>query len=309
MIRAGLLFPGQGAQYVGMGADLYRGSAVFRHAFDGVCQAAGMDLGDVCFRGTRIDETALTQPAIYAVSVSTLAVLLDMGVVPERCAGLSLGEYGALACAGVFDLFAGAKLVKRRGELMGALDGTGGLAAVAGLTGDEVEALRARHFEGRRLYIANHNLPTQLVVGGEPALLESFCRLALERGAKIAKPLRTSGPFHTPMMRTAGEALGRELAAVSFEDPRCEVYANVLGAPYRAGADAAGLLARQVSEPVRWLDCLDGMLRSDLLIEVGPGAVLTGMVRRLDRRKRCVTVGTVEEAAALGDMLGRKDDR
>jgi [acyl-carrier-protein] S-malonyltransferase len=194
MIRAGLLFPGQGAQWAGMGADLYRESVVFRHMFDGVCQATGMDLGDVCFLGTRIDETALTQPAIYAVSVSILAVLLEMGVVPERCAGLSLGEYGALTCAGVFDPFTGAKLEKRRGELMGALDGTGGLAAIAGLTEDEVEALRARYFEGRRLYIANRNLPTSRWWAVSRRCWNRSAALRWNAGPKSPNPFGQAGP-------------------------------------------------------------------------------------------------------------------
>lgn len=307
MLKAGLLFPGQGAQYAGMGAEFYSYSETFKKTFDRIGEAAGMDLKAVCFEGKGIDETARTQPAIYAVSVATLALLQELGVEAERCAGLSLGEYPALACAGVFDAADGAALVRRRGELMGAFDGTGGLAAVAGLTFGQIAGLLERDFAGRNLFISNYNLPEQLVVGGEAGLLEPFCALALETGAKIAKPLRTSGPFHTPMMGKAGDGLREYLSGRAFNDPRCEVYSNVLGAPY-PGASAVGeLLARQVSERVQWLDCLRGMAASDLLVEVGPGTALSGMVRRLDRAKPSLSVQRPEDLGAVTEWLnGRK---
>lgn len=307
MIRVGILFPGQGAQSPGMGAAFYGYSEAFKKTFDRIAEAAEMDLRSVCFDGENIDLTACTQPAIYAVSVSIYAMLRDMGIEIERCAGLSLGEYPALHAAGVFDVQSGAALVKKRGELMSAFDGTGGLAAVVGLTYDQVEALRLEHFDGRNLFISNYNLPTQLVVGGELTLINDFCSVALESGAKIAKPLKTSGPFHTPMLREAGEGLRSFLAGYHLSAPQREVYSNVKGAAYEEGDDIASLLARQVSEPVRWLHCMQAMMDSDVLIEVGPGATLSGMVKRLDRRKGCVSINTIDDITGLMKRLEGKD--
>ncbi len=308
MTELGFLFPGQGAQAAGMGEELYRSDAAFRDTFDAVCEAASMDLRAVCFQGEHIDETAYTQPALYAVSVSTLMALQAAGVFPARCAGLSLGEYAALVAAGAVDIATGATLVRRRGELMSTMDGAGGLAVAAGLPREQVCEIIERHFAGRRLYLANDNLPAQQVVGGKAELLDEFCRLALKAGAALARRLNTSGPFHTPMMRGAGDELLSFMHTHSaFSVPAVTVYSNVLGAPYGADDDIAALLARQVYEPVRWRECLKGMMTSDRLLEVGPGGTLGGMVRRMDRRKPCLSVCTpagLEAAAALAD---RKD--
>ncbi|NLG36395.1 MAG: ACP S-malonyltransferase [Clostridiales bacterium] len=308
MTDIGFLFPGQGAQTAGMGEELYRSDAAFRDTFDAVCEAVSMDLRAVCFKGERIDETAFTQPALYAVSVSTLMSLRAAGVVPARCAGLSLGEYAALAAAGALDIMTGARLVRRRGELMGRMDGAGGLAVAAGLPRERVCELVERHFAGRRLYLANDNLPAQQVVGGETELLDEFCRLALEAGAALARPLNTSGPFHTPMMRGAGdELLSFMNNNIVFSAASVTVYSNVLGAPYGAEDDIAALLARQVYEQVRWRECLEGMMASDRLLEVGPGSTLGGMARRMDRRKPCLPVCTPAGLEAAAALVNRKE--
>jgi [acyl-carrier-protein] S-malonyltransferase len=289
-LEIGLLFPGQASQYPGMGKELYATFPAARAVFEEASRATGMDLAELCFRGTEEDLklTENTQPAIFAVSVAAYRVLeAETGIRPLCAAGHSLGEYSALVAAGVLALGDAARVLRSRGRYMqeAVAVGEGAMAAVIGLSQDAVEAACRAAAGNGVAEPANYNGGEQIVISGSAPAVAAACEAAKAAGAKRALPLPVSAPFHCSLMRPAADRLAPELRAVPENPSRFPVIANVTAAPYAEGAGAAELLIRQVVAPVRWEACVKRMraMGAKAFIEVGPGKVLSGLMRRIER--------------------------
>ncbi len=297
-MRLGFLYAGQGSQHPGMGADLYEAFPAFREVFD---QAdLDFDLKSTAFTDPlgQLDQTRYTQPCMVAFAVGLTAVLRERGIVPAAAAGLSLGEYAALHAAGVLDGQTAIRTVAFRGAAMerAAAGVESAMIAVLGLGREPLEAVCREASTKGTVVIANYNCPGQLVIGGERSAVEAAVALAKERGAKRCMPLRTSGPFHTPLMAPAGRELADYFQTVTFHAPEIPVLFNCLGGPRQEGDAIADLLVRQVQSSVYMEDCIRAMaaLGLDGIIEIGPGKVLSGFVRKTAPE---VPVCAVETAA------------
>lgn len=301
-MKTAFLFPGQGSQSPGMGSDLYLSNSRYRETFDRCEAGAGIDLKSACFKGEGMDESSVIQAAIYSHSLATLRALEDQGVQADMFAGLSLGEYTALAASGVLMDAQGASIVRRRGATMdGAVPpGTGGMLSVVGLTLEQVEGA-IKPFSN--VFIANHLSETQMTLGGLLTELAG-AKAALEAaGARMAVMLAMKGPSHCPLLNQAAERFAAELAGELIGEPCATVYSNVLGAPYPIDADYRALLCAQMNTRVRWHDCVESMIASGVtrFIEIGPGGVLTKMLKR--RVGREIQLFSVQDEASLEAFL------
>lgn len=298
------LFPGQGSQTVGMGADLCARFPRARAIFAAADEALAFPLSRLCFAGP-LDEltlTANTQPALLTVSCAIARVLEDdFGVHPAWVAGHSLGEFSALVTAGSLVFADAVRIVRERGRAMqdAVPPGVGAMAAILGLDHAAVDAICVDAAEGDVVSAANLNGGGQIVVAGHRAAVERAIRLAGERGARRALPLPVSAPFHCALMAPAADRLAAALAALTVTAPRCPVVTNVEAAPCTDPARTKELLVRQVVHPVRWEESMQTLagLGCTAAIEVGPGRVLTGLVKRIAPAIRC-TPGEDPEAAA-----------
>lgn len=298
-----LLCPGQGAQRVGMGKDLAERFPPAREVFEAVDEALGFRLSHLAWNGPEADLT-LTHNAQPAILSHTLAVhaVAHGRLQPVAAAGHSLGEYSAYATAGSLTLADAARLVRRRGELMLEVGQgrPGTMAAVLGLPGDAVaQACREATVEGEVAVAANFNAPDQTVISGDPAAVERAGERCKAAGAKRVLPLKVSGAFHSPLMAPAQDELKAELERVRFADPRFPVIANATGAPARDAGTARRLLGAQLTAPVRWVD---GMRTAAELaagdvrfLEMGPGNVLTGLVKRILPQAAALSLATADE--------------
>jgi [acyl-carrier-protein] S-malonyltransferase len=293
MPRTAFLFPGQGAQTVGMAGELCGKLPAAKDLFDRASAVLGYDLLAVCVNGPaeRLNATDVSQPAIFVASLAALEQLtatdpaaLD-GV--EATAGLSLGEYTALAFAGAIGFEDGVRVVKARGEAMqAAADATpGGMASVLGLEVPEVEALVAEARGAGPLEVANLLCPGNTVVSGAAAAIDEVCKLADARGLRTVR-LAVAGAFHTALMKPADEALAAALAGASWAAPRVPVWSNVDARPHTDPAEIAPLLVKQVLRPVRWEETVRGLLAAgvEVFYEIGPGRVLAGLLKRVHRK-------------------------
>jgi [acyl-carrier-protein] S-malonyltransferase len=297
------MFPGQGAQRVGMGKDLAERFGEARGAFAEIDDALGAPLSRIMWEGPE-EELTLThnaQPAILAHSAAVLAVLGSS--LPSRgaAAGHSLGEYSAHVAAGTLSASDAARLVRRRGDLMYAAgqQRPGAMAAVLGLATAEVEAAcNAASSEGGVAVAANLNAPDQTVISGDPPAVSRAGEQCKARGAKRVVPLKVSGAFHSPLMAPAVDGLLEALAAAVFKDPSFPVIANASGEAVRTGVDAKRLLADQLTAPVRWVACMQtaaALVRGARFVEVGPGSVLSGLLKRIVPGAETLTLGTAVE--------------
>jgi [acyl-carrier-protein] S-malonyltransferase len=310
------VFPGQGSQRVGMGKDLARVYPVARTAFEEAEDVLGIALRRLCFEGPedRLRLTANAQPALLAVGVATLRVLeTHTGASPALVAGHSLGEYTALVCAGVMRFEDALRVVRRRGELMqqAVAPGVGGMTAVLGLGRDVVTQLCGEAAGDWPLEVANENAPTQFVVAGAGEALERLLPLVRQRGG-MSVPLNVSAPFHCALMRPAAEQLRAELRTIRFSPPRLPVIGNVLARPYQPGEDVAELLARQVVSPVRWTESVRELKARSAreVLEVGPGQVLTRLVRQAEPDLACENVETSQDVCRVAARTaGRRAPR
>jgi [acyl-carrier-protein] S-malonyltransferase len=301
MAKIGLLFPGQGAQSVGMGRALDAERPAARALFDRANDLLGFDLRRLCFEGPAeaLEATDVSQPAIF---VASLAALEDLRAtqpeVVEQCAGaagLSLGEYTALVFAGALDFEAGLRVVRLRGQAMqAAAQATpGGMTSVLGLDEAKVDQLCARLAPHGRVWKANLLGPGNVALSGERVALAHIEPIASELGAMKVVPLAVAGAFHTPLMKPADARLAEALAAADVRAPRVPVYSNVSAAPHEADPDAIRrTLAEQVTRGVRWEESMRRMLADgfDTFYEVGPGRVLTGLLKRIDRKVPCTPI-------------------
>jgi [acyl-carrier-protein] S-malonyltransferase len=305
-----LLFPGQGSQEVGMGRDVCEASPAARAVYERADAVLGFALSRLCFEGPEeeLRRTEIQQPALLATSMALLRALEEQAEpAPAIVLGHSLGEYSALVAAGALSLEDGVALVHARGRFMqeAVPQGRGAMAALLGIGAEPVaEACRRAAAEtGAVVAPANLNAPEQTVIAGERAAVERAIALAKEAGAKRAVALPVSAPFHCALMRPAAEKLAAELARVRFATPRIPVITNVEAEPNQDAARIPALLERQVTAPVRFVECVRKLvaLGTTRVLEVGPGAVLSGLVARIERGVARVNVGSlaqVREAAA-----------
>lgn len=294
-----IMFPGQGSQSVGMGKDVAEASPAAAEIFRRADAALGFALSKICFEGpeSSLAQTDIQQPAIFITSVAIWEALLETGATAEdlmgASAGLSLGEYTALYAAGSIGFEDGVKLVRRRGELMqAAAEATpSGMASVIGGDSAAVDALCADAAEGEVLTSANFNCPGQIVISGT----QSACARAVERASKHgvrAISLKVAGAFHSAIMATAAEQLGPVLEATPMQQPRCPVVANVNAQPHGDPSSIRLALQEQVTHAVRWQDSIESLIEKgfDRFIEVGPGRVLTGLMRKINRNVQAINV-------------------
>jgi [acyl-carrier-protein] S-malonyltransferase len=297
------LFPGQGSQYAGMGKDLAEKFPAAREVFEEADEALGFALSDLCFNGPaeQLQLTEHTQPAILTTSVAALRAIETEGFAkPDFVAGHSLGEYSALVAAGAITLGDAVRIVRARGRYMqeAVPVGTGAMAAILGASLDVVTAGCAEAAAGEVCSPANINSPAQIVIAGEAGAIDRAIELLKERGAKRAIKLNVSAPFHCEMMKPAQERLAADLANISFKDLAMPLVTNVDASVIKTGAEARDALVRQVSQPVRWLASVEFLASQGVqsFIEVGPGKVLSGLVRQINRDLRCVNI---EDEATL----------
>ncbi len=297
MSRIAFLFPGQGAQKVGMGRRLAESLPSVRDLYDRATGVLGYDLAELCFEGPaeKLDSTVCSQPALFVTSLAALESLRaespDLALSCEAAAGLSLGEYTAMVLAGVMQFEDGLALVQKRGRAMqDAADATlGGMVSILGLERVEVEKLCQEAAGGETLEVANLLCPGNIVVSGTVAACERAAEMAPSLGAMKAVPLAVAGAFHTQIMRPADERLAAALADVPMQRPKIPVVSNVDARPHDDPEEIRDLLIRQVLCPVRWEDSMRYMLSEgfDQFVEVGPGRVLRGLLRRIDRKISC----------------------
>lgn len=305
MGKIAFVFPGQGAQAVGMGKDAYDSNAAARDIFDRADAALGFSISKLSFEGPEeeLRQTANTQPALLATSIALLEAYKSHGVRPDFVAGHSLGEYSALVAAGVLGFEDAIRLVRARGQFMeqAVPSGKGAMAAVLGAERDELAALCADIASKVGLVeLANVNCPGQIVVSGSAEGVAEVGSRGKEVGAKRVIPLEVSGPFHSSLMQPAADKLSAVLAKVSFNDAAVPVVANVHAQPVTSGEDLRKLLVKQVVSPVQWEDTIKWLILDgvDTFVEIGSGSVLSGLIKKTDKSVQVVSINTA--AAAVG---------
>ncbi len=301
------LFPGQGSQAVGMGKDLADKFPIARQTFEEADEALGKKLSQLCYEGPedQLRLTENTQPAILTVSVAAWRVLKEKGLQPAFAAGHSLGEYSAHVAAGTIPFGDAVRTVRNRGKYMqeAVPVGTGAMAAILGMNAEEVSVICGKAAQGEVCEPANMNSPEQIVISGHAAAVERAVKLAQERGAKRAVMLSVSAPFHCSLMKPAQERLAADLMSLTFSQPKFPVVCNVHATPIEDAESAREALIRQVTGSVKWSDSMQWLVGRGVqtFVEVGPGKVLCGLMRQIDRSKKCVNV---EDEASLQKTFG-----
>jgi [acyl-carrier-protein] S-malonyltransferase len=308
-VTLAFLFPGQGAQRIGMGHALADAHPLAREAFETADRVLGFSLSTLCREGPaeELKKSSNTQPALLAHSVAAWRLLDAAGLAPAFVAGHSLGEYSACVAAGALEYEDALRLVRRRGELMyqAGVENPGAMAAILGLDGAAVEAVCDEASAAGIVRAANYNAPGQVVISGEVAAVDSACEIAKAKGAKRAIRLEVSGAFHSPLMGPAARGLGEALEGVTIRDARCPVIANVSAAPVRTAAEIRTSLERQLLGAVRWEATMRFLLaQGATCVELGTGTVLRGLLRALDRSAPSANVDDPESLAATLQALG-----
>ena len=298
MSKIAFIYPGQGAQKAGMGADFYEKSETARAIFDGASKRLDLDMKALCFEeNDKLDLTEYTQAALVTTCLAMTRVVNEGGLRPDITAGLSLGEYCAIAAAGGMDDLDAVRLVRKRGILMQNTvpAGEGGMCAVMGLDAGKIEEVLEK-MKGD-VTIANYNCPGQIVITGRLAAVENASVKLKEAGAKRAMMLNVSGPFHSPMLVSAGEELESELDTVSLNSLKLPYVTNVTAKKVEDIAETKGLLKEQVSSPVRWMQSMEYMLQEgvDTFVEIGPGKTLAGFLKKINREVKVYNISSWED--------------
>ena len=308
MSKVAFVFPGQGSQKVGMCKDFYDSYACAKKVFEEADDALGFSITKMCFEGPEEDLrlTKYTQPAILTCSVAALAVMREHGLECEAAGGHSLGEYSALVAADVMKLQDAVVAVHKRGEFMqeAVPVGEGAMAAVMGLTPDEIVAI-CQNVEaecGEEVQAVNFNCPGQVVIAGATKAVDKASEALKAAGAKRAIPLPVSAPFHSTLMKPAAERLKEVLDKIEFRDAKFPVFSNVTAEPVVKAEEIRALLVKQAASPVKWEMSMHRMIKDgfDTFVEVGPGKVLTGFTRKIDRAMNALNV---EDMASLEKTL------
>ena len=299
-MKIALMFGGQGAQYSGMGKELYDNFSVCRNVFDSADEVLDFKVTDLCFGDNDdLNKTEFTQPAILTLSAAVYELMREKGLKGDYAAGLSLGEYSALVASGALDFKEAVTLVRKRGKFMteAVSPGVGAMSAVLNLSADEVEKACEDASDFGEVMIANYNAPGQIVIAGEAKAVEKAERLVIERGAKRAVRLNVSGPFHTPLLKTASDKLSLELKNVKINDMKFPVITNLTG-DIMLKENIADTLTKQVMNPVKWEHTVRKFIElgADTCVELGPGKTLSSFVKKVSKE---VAVYNVEDLKSL----------
>lgn len=305
MSKIAFIFPGQGAQKAGMGKDFYENSKTAAEVIDRASELLGLDMKALCFEENNLlDQTEYTQAALVTVCMAMEKVLRERGLAPDVTAGLSLGEYCAIASAGGMSTENAITTVRKRGILMqnAVPGGQGAMAAVLGLDAGKIEEVLA---DRSGVMIANYNCPGQIVITGWKEDVEQAADALKEAGAKRVLPLNVSGPFHSSLLEQAGEELGKELEQVDFSDLQISYVTNVTAEYVTDITKTKELLARQVASSVRWQQSMELLIADgvDTFVEIGPGRTLAGFLRKINRGVKVYNVGTWEDVDKVVNEL------
>jgi len=305
-MKTAFLFSGQGAQYPKMGEELYHQEAIVRETFEQASTILGYDMAELCFtENERLNQTEYTQPAILTVSTAFWRLLDAQGIEADAVAGLSLGEYTALVASGALDFQTAVALVQKRGRYMAnaAPAGVGKMVAVMNTPAETIEEICKEASQVGIVTPANYNTPQQIVIGGEAPAVDKAVELLQAAGTKRVIPLNVSGPFHTALLEPASQQLAQELAQITFDELQVPVISNTTAQPMQQD-QIKELLTLQVKSPVRFYESIATLKQLGIqqVIEIGPGKVLSGFMKKIDKE---IQTARVEDSQTLADTLAR----
>lgn len=310
MSKTAFIYPGQGAQKAGMGADFYERSETARAIFDQAGEKLGLDMKALCFeKNEKLDLTEYTQAALVTTCLAMTRVAKERGLKPDITAGLSLGEYSAIAAAGGMADLDAVRLVRKRGILMQNTvpAGEGGMCAVMGMEASKIEEVLEEMDgeEAGNVTVANYNCPGQIVITGKTSAVEAAAERLKAAGAKRAMMLNVSGPFHSPLLLPAGEELAKELETVTLHPLDIPYVTNVTAEKVEDIGMIRELLTKQVSSPVRWMQSMEAMIREgvDIFVEIGPGKTLAGFMKKISRDVKVYNIAVWEDVEKVAQEL------